>query len=221
MRVLVQYAKQDRMRYASHRDFARVFERALRRAEVPMAYSSGFTPHPRISYINPTFTGAESVAEYLVLALSSVVEPDDVRQRLSSAMPQGFPILDVRPVPKTPTFTSSLWEVQGTVPCLTLSAGEQLTTMLSSPLEVVRETKNGPRRFDVRPALESLTLTEEGALRMVIRHTEPLIRPDDVLAALRSLHPQLGPTDLIIRLAQTDDGDKGDVELVTRDAGDI
>ena len=205
MRLLVLYGKQDKMRFASHRDFARVFERALRRAEIPMAYSSGFTPHPRISYINPTFTGAESRAEYLVIALSAEVEPEDIRQRLDSAMPEGFPILGAGVVLKAPTFESSLWEVTvADTPPADLEEACEVVQMGTTALEVVRETKNGPRRFDVRPSLESLTLTDEGALRMVIHHTEPLVRPDDVLGGLRTHHPHLGPTDRIIRLSQTE-----------------
>ena len=57
-RLRLRYAKTGRARFASHRDFSRAFERALRRAEVPMAYSSGFSPHPRISYANASPTGA-------------------------------------------------------------------------------------------------------------------------------------------------------------------
>ena len=57
-RLRVRYAKRGRARFTSHRDFSRAFERALRRAAVPMAYSSGFNPHPRISYAGAAPTGA-------------------------------------------------------------------------------------------------------------------------------------------------------------------
>jgi len=64
-RVRLRYAKRVRMWFASHRDFARAFERALRRAAVPMAYSAGFTPHPKVSYVGAAPTGVASEAEYL------------------------------------------------------------------------------------------------------------------------------------------------------------
>ena len=67
-RLRLRYAKRGRLRFASHRDFQRAFERALRRAGVPMAYSAGFTPHPKISYANAAPTGAASEAEYLEIA---------------------------------------------------------------------------------------------------------------------------------------------------------
>ena len=69
-RLRVRYAKRGRLRFTSHRDFSRAFERAVVRARVPMAYSSGFNPHPRISYAGASPTGAASEAEYLEIGLA-------------------------------------------------------------------------------------------------------------------------------------------------------
>ena len=73
-RVRLRYAKRGRLRFTSHRDFARAFERALRRASVPMAYSAGFTPHPKISYMGAAPTGVASEAEYLEIGLARRVD---------------------------------------------------------------------------------------------------------------------------------------------------
>ena len=81
-RLRVRYAKRGRLRFTSHRDFSRAFERAVFRARIPMAYSSGFNPHPRISYAGAAPTGSASEAEYLELALAQVVVPADVHAML-------------------------------------------------------------------------------------------------------------------------------------------
>ena len=155
-----------------------------------MAYSSGFSPHPRVSYVNPAPTGAESEAEYLVIGLRESCDPSVVRTRLDAAMPEGFPILDVTEAGDQ-SFEASLWEAH-------LSDVEQtalsyaVETFLASPEAIVsRETKNGLRTFDAKPAVESLSVAGPATLAMVIRHTEPLVRPDDVVSALRSLDPDL------------------------------
>ena len=88
-RLRVRYAKRGRLRFTSHRDFSRAFERAVFRARVPMAYSSGFNPHPRISYAGAAPTGSASEAEYLELALAEVVVPADVHAMLDEALPPG------------------------------------------------------------------------------------------------------------------------------------
>ena len=84
-RLRVKYAKRGRARFTSSRDFGRAFERALRRAGVPMAYTSGFSPHPRISYANSVPTGAASEAEYLEIGLAEVCDPARVRSALDTA----------------------------------------------------------------------------------------------------------------------------------------
>ena len=68
-RLRIRYAKRGRLRFVSHRDFARAFERALRRSGVPMAFSAGFSPHAKISYVGAAPTGSASEAEYLEICL--------------------------------------------------------------------------------------------------------------------------------------------------------
>src|ERR1700761_4217169 len=78
--LLVRYAKRGKMRFASHLDVARAFERGVRQAGLPIAYSNGFTPHPKISYADGAPTGVASEAEYLSLTLTSPVEADVARK---------------------------------------------------------------------------------------------------------------------------------------------
>ncbi len=92
-RLRLRYAKRGRLRFASHRDFARAFERALRRAGVPVAHSAGFSPHPRVSYANAAPTGVASEAEYLELGLTERCDPEWVREALDAALPEGLDIL--------------------------------------------------------------------------------------------------------------------------------
>ncbi len=94
-RLRVRYAKRGRLRFTSHRDFSRAFERAVFRARLPMAYSSGFNPHPRISYAGAAPTGSASEAEYLELALAEVVDPASVHAALDEAMPDGLDVVEV------------------------------------------------------------------------------------------------------------------------------
>jgi hypothetical protein len=94
-RLVVRYAKRGKMRFASHRDVARAFERGVRRAGLPIAYSAGFTPHPKISYAGGAPTGVASEAEYLSLALTSRQAAAEVRERLNAVLPDGIDVIDV------------------------------------------------------------------------------------------------------------------------------
>src|SRR5262244_8893 len=92
-RVRIRYAKRGPLRFTSHRDFARAFERAVRRARVPVAYSQGFTPHPKISYVGAAPTGVASEAEYLELGLQAQADPELVRLALDAALSPGLDVL--------------------------------------------------------------------------------------------------------------------------------
>ena len=193
MKMLVKYGKLGPARFASHRDFARVLERALLRAEIPMAYSSGFNPHQRVSYVNPAPTSAESVAEYVILALRSVSEPDDVKTALNAQMPPGMPILEVSALDRDISFEASLWNIGLNVDADGLARIEEALAFYESVEEILvtRDGKNGPRALNVKAAIQWIEAILPATLRVIIKHTEPLVRPEDVVSALRGLVPDL------------------------------
>lgn len=192
-KLRVHHAKRGAARFASHRDFSRALERALRRAGVPMAYSSGFSPHPRISYAGAAPTGTASEAEYFELGLAEECDPVKVAEALNRALPEGFRVLQVvaatgRSLPEL--LTASQWRIE--LPGVPASALARLADRLRSAesVEVSRITNKGERRIDVRPAVVRIWV-DDNALVLVLRHTEPLVRPDDVYAALHVLAPDL------------------------------
>lgn len=204
-KLRVQYAKRGPARFSSHRDFGRAFERALRRAGIPMAFSSGFNPHPRISFANAAPTGAASEAEYLEIGLARVCDPERVREALDAALPNGLSVERVSEsggASLADRLTGSLWEI--TWPGQQLDLTEPLAAFLArDEVAVERMTKNGMREFDARgPVLRAEGTADR--LELLIRHEVPLVRPDDVLKALAVVAPQwsLPAGVLVNRLAQ-------------------
>ena len=207
-RLRLRYAKRGRLRFTSHRDFSRAFERAVFRARVPMAYSSGFNPHPRISYAGAAPTGAASEAEYLELALAAVVEPASVHAALSEALPDGLDVVEVVVAQGrglTELLEASRWRIELTEPHGALEAAVA-AFLDESEVLVERMTKKGRRRFDCRALVVALTCVDEGrrtVLDLVLRHAEPAVRPDDVLAGIAAVSGlELSGVPLLTRLAQ-------------------
>ncbi|MCX7371180.1 MAG: TIGR03936 family radical SAM-associated protein, partial [Alphaproteobacteria bacterium] len=89
-KLRLRYTKRGRLRFTSHRDIARAFERALRRAQVPMAYSAGFSPHPKISWVGAAPTGVASEAEYVEISLAVRVDLEQLRVALDASLPDGI-----------------------------------------------------------------------------------------------------------------------------------
>jgi radical SAM-linked protein len=218
-RIRLRYTKRGRLRFTSHRDFQRAFERALRRAEVPMAYSAGFTPHPKVSYANAAPTGTGSEAEYLEIALTARRDPEQLRVLLDESLPPGLDVVEAVEAHTSglaDRLTASLWELRldGVDP----ADAERAVAAFGAAgtVEVQRLTKNGMRTFDARPAVVSLETTETQSsqadrpsdqpcaiLRLVVRHVTPAVRPDDVLSGLRAVADLAPPVPAAVtRLAQ-------------------
>jgi radical SAM-linked protein len=211
----IRYAKRGRLRFTSHRDFQRAFERALRRAHVPMAYSAGFSPHPKVSYAGAAPTGVASEAEYLEIAVTERCDPAAVAAALDDALPPGLDVVEVVETGSgslADRLEASEWELR--LPGVERATADSAVAafLAADEVEVQRLTKNGIRTFDAREAVLALgSTTGAGAveeqpcaiLRLVVRHVTPAVRPDDVLTGLRQvadLAPPAPPA--VTRLAQ-------------------
>ena len=196
-KVSVRYAKRGRLRFSSTRDFQRALERAVRRAGVPMAFSAGFHPHPKISYANAAPTGTASEAEYFQLQLTQTCDTERLREALDESLPPELVILrvvDAAPGALADLLQASLWQLD--FEQLTL---EEITEAIETFLEadrvqVTRMTKSGARDFDVRQAVRSSRVEvvqapagEVVRWTILIEHTTPAVRPVDVMTGLREL----------------------------------
>lgn len=219
-KLRIRYAKRGRLRFASHRDLARTLERALRRASVPMAFSAGFSPHPKISYLGAAPTGAASEAEYVEIGLSVRCDPEAVRAGLDASLPDEVAILECVEAGEgtgslADRIDTSVWRVElPGVEFKELRAAVD-AFLASDVVTVAKRTKNGLKDIDARPSVASASAAEEAGcaiLHMVVRQLTPAVRPDDVLAALAAvadLHPPLPPR--AVREAQGRLDDSGTV----------
>ena len=152
-KLRMRFAKRGRARFSSHRDFARAFERALRRADIPMGYSAGFSPHPKISYVGASPTGAASEAEYLEIGLARRVDVEQLRASLDAALPEGLDLVEAveaGPGSLAERMHASAWRIE--LPGVSV---EEAASAIGQFLErdevlVERLTKTGRREVDVR-----------------------------------------------------------------------
>ncbi|RZS31393.1 radical SAM-linked protein [Herbihabitans rhizosphaerae] len=207
-KLRLRYAKRGRLRFTSHRDIARAFERALRRAHVPMAYSQGFNPHPKISWVGAAPTGVASEAEYVEIQVVSALEPAGLLAQLDEVLPDGLDLVEAVQAAEgglAERIEASRWRIElPGVPAAVLADAVR-AALAAEEIAVRRLTKNGYRTIDARGAIvtarvehagvtnDSPTLAADtsdhgepcGILDVVVRQTTPAVRPDDVLNALR------------------------------------
>ncbi len=197
-RLRVRYAKRGRLRFTSHRDFARALERAIRRAKVPIAFSAGFSPHPKVSYVGACPTGVASEAEYLEIGLAERVDPDRLLAALDTSLPAGLDLVEVVEAQGrslAERIDCSRWQLvlPGVSERALRAAAERFMATAAVPVE--RLTKTGTRTVDARAAVLSADTRTGGAaaeeecatLEVVVRHVTPAVRPDDILTGLQSV----------------------------------
>ncbi len=220
-KLRLRYTKRGRLRFTSHRDIARAFERALRRAQVPMAYSAGFSPHPKISWVGAAPTGVASEAEYVEISVAERVDLERLRLALDESLPLGIDVVEVVEAPVGTSLPdrieASRWAVR--LPQVPPAELERAVAafLATETLVVERLMKDGKRLLDARAAVVAMSAAADqdcARLDMVVRHVTPAVRPDDVLSGLRSvadLVPPVPPE--ATRYAQgplTENGEVGD-----------
>jgi len=191
MVVDVAYAKGPALRYLSHLELMRAFERAVRRAGVPVEHSQGFNPRPKITHASALAVGMSSEVERAWLVLSRPMAVAEVQRRLTGACPDGLQIIAVRQAltgTKPPygqfdraEYRIELPETQRVGPELEARIAELLARR---EISIMREKDGQARCVDIRPFVESLQATDCG-LRLVLAFGEGgQAKPVEVLAAL-------------------------------------
>lgn len=164
-----------------------------------MAYSAGFSPHPKISYVGASPTGVASEAEYLEIGLARKVDLAQLRSALDAALPLGLDIIEI--VPAGPgslaeRMAASEWSIEfpGVSPEAVRDAVERFLSC--EQVDIERLTKGGKRLVDVRAPVLRATVSGVGSagtdekhaiLDLVVRQVTPTVRPDDIVAALRTV----------------------------------
>ena len=196
MRVRLRFAKRGKVRFTSHRDVARMWERALRRSDLPTAYSGGFSPRPKLSFGLALSTGHESVAEYLDVELADQLADADLAAlpgRLSPALPVGIDVLAAAPVqPGDDSLQESVqtcsWRIE--VPRLEPHLADRLvaTALAADQLVITRQRKGKDVTDDLRPAVRTLTVAGpagDGTELLAELAVHPRsVRPAELLTAI-------------------------------------
>jgi len=174
MILRARFTKLGRIRWTSHRDVARMWERALRRVRMPIAYTQGFSPRPRLAFGLALPTGCESLAEYIDIAVSEPVDPPTLAGRLAGSFPEGVDVtaaaaVDAGAPSLQEAVSSCAWEME--VPGMTPGTLQEAVgrVLSADSLPLVRERKGRDVVDDLRPSVLALSCrgSDGGGVRLV------------------------------------------------------
>lgn len=189
MRLRITFAKQGPLRYTGHLDLHRIWERTLRRAGLPLAYSQGFHPQPRLQIASALPLGFTSRAEIVDVFLTQSIPIEGLRETIQAAAPPGLEILKIEEVAaNAPALQTQLRaaEYAITLPELASDSHTELPRRIAALLAApaLPRQRRG-KGYDLRPLIEELRLLEDGRLFMRLSAREGATgRPEEVLAEL-------------------------------------
>jgi radical SAM-linked protein len=194
-RLRIRFSRGEEIKFISHLDIMRLWQRVLNRAGVEIAYSEGFNPHPRMSLAAPLALGVTSEAELMDIVLAKFVSPHSFTAAVSRQLPPGITVSGVYNTPLTmPSLQSQVRQAEYTVGLVTEKTKEEIESAITSLLEKEslpwqHQRDTGPHKYDLRALIEDLWLMDwhSGGCTIGMRlrcDSNGSGRPEQVTAAL-------------------------------------
>lgn len=219
MKLRIKFAKHGTMKFIGHLDIMRYFQKAIRRAEIDIAYSTGFSPHQIMSFAAPLGVGLESDGEYLDIEVNSITSEEDMKKRLNEVMVEGMEILSIKLLPENAG--NAMASVAAAKYLVTFRKGyepdfdwqDKITKFLQKPsIIVTKQTKKSEKELDLKPYIFDCKIEGDAAMLMVDASSSGNIKPNLVMEAFYKENGKtLGEFDLEITRMDTY-GNKGTVE---------
>ncbi len=178
MRIIASFYKHDEVRFVSHLDMQRLFQRAFRRAGLPLSYSKGFNPHPLLSFATALSVGYTSECEYFDVFLDEKIDADEFRSRVNAVLPEGVAVTKAVDAGEMKTSLTTLMRSADYFARLDFDREvtsdeleNALASLLTGEIIVEKKTKGGMKDVDIRPLLISVNLIDcsEGSAILYIR----------------------------------------------------
>lgn len=198
-KYIIKFHKADSVKFVSHLDLIRVFDRAMRRAQLPMGYSAGFNPHPLMTFAHPLGVGISSVAELLEMQTAEPVDTEFFKETLGKHMPSGFEIEDIKEIPGKNNFASlSLAdyeiEIEGEFPQKSLETlFNEMQTMV-----VDKKTKSGVKETDIKPFVADFKEIEKGKYTARLKTGAENLKPELFVSGLSKYIDGFEPSRVVI-----------------------
>lgn len=223
MKARIKFAKTGAMKFIGHLDIMRYFQKAIRRAEIDIAFTGGYSPHMIMSFAAPLGVGVESVGEYFDVELNSADSSEVMIKRLNDTMAEGMEILNIVQIPdekgsKAMSLVAAadyrLTFRKGYEPCENWQAKFQ-EFMLSNHINIVKKTKKSEQEVDIRPMVYAYDVKNDSIFLQVATGSAMNLKPELVTEAFaRQLGLEWNPLSVCVtRLEVYANIDRGFVPL--------
>lgn len=206
MRAMIRFGKQPRLRFISHLDLQRFFQRAVNRTGLPIAWSQGFNPHPVMSFGSALALGWTSEYEVIDIKLSAPMGRKRTEDAIRAALPEDLPVLEVRMVDDRHAAPMALVKMSDYRVTLEGESAPAIIAQIPGfmgreTVTAVKKTKSGEKEINARPMVIDLQPTEDGFTARLMLTERESVKPDLVLGLLADMAGVEPPEARIHRLA--------------------
>lgn len=192
MRALIRFGKQARLRFISHLDLQRFFQRAVNRTGLPIAWSQGFNPHPVMSFGSALALGWTSEYEVIDIKLSAPMGRKRTEDAVRAALPEDLPVLEVRLIDDKHPAPMAQVKMSDYIITLEGENAEAVYDQVSAFLArehvmAIKKTKSGEKEIDIRPLAVELRKTDDGLYARLMLTEQNTLKPDLLVRTLADM----------------------------------
>ncbi len=194
----IEFSKTGETKFVSHLDLVRLFSRAFKRAQLPLAYSEGFNPHPKMSIGIPLSVGVTSECELLDAEFYQEIAENEIKIRLNDKMPMGIEVLKVKQLaPGGAKLSSVAWAKYCVVFYGAEISQKEIDDFLNRDMiEIEKKTKRSEKVVDIKPDIFSVQQRDKSTVVMELAAgSNANLKPDVVVSAMRRYISDFAPAD--------------------------
>lgn len=185
MKIRIRFEKQGQMKFIGHLDMVRFFQKVMRRANVDICYSEGFSPHQKMSFAAPLSVGVISEGEYFDIEVNSSLSSKEMIKNINAQNVEGVKVVSYKELPEGAKNAMSIVAGADYFVYTDLFTEEQVNDFYAQDeINILKKTKKSEKIVDIKPMIHEMKFNEDGIFMKVSQGSAANLKPDLVMSAL-------------------------------------
>lgn len=223
MKIRVRFSKQGQMKFIGHLDMVRYFQKVMRRGEIDVAYSEGFSPHQKMSFAAPLSVGVLSKGEYFDMEVNSTLSTKEAIERINVQNVEGVKVLSYKLLPDNAKNAMAVMSAADYFVYTDIFTDDDITGFINQDsINVIKKTKKSEKEVDIKPLIYSIKKEDNGIFIKLAQGSAQNLKPELVVTALENFTQKSDTSYIYERLDMycTEDGKLTSLDDIGSDIGD-
>lgn len=223
MKIRVRFSKQEQMKFIGHLDMVRYFQKVMRRGEIDVAYSEGFSPHQKMSFAAPLSVGVLSKGEYFDMEVNSTLSTKEAIERINEQNVEGVKVLSYKLLPDNAKNAMAVMSAADYFVYTDIFTDDDITGFINQDsINVIKKTKKSEKEVDIKPLIYSIKKEDNGIFIKLAQGSAQNLKPELVVTALENFTQKSNTSYIYERLDMycTEDGKLISLDNIGSDIGE-